>query len=103
MIFKLKPPTEAVYAIGIINKKTNLVEGGTGWATTMAIYNNIPTYIFDQETNMWYKHSLENELPKIQPTQTPELTKHYTAIGTRNITQQGIQAIEEVYQNTIKK
>jgi hypothetical protein len=100
--YQIQSPTEAVYAIATIDKKTNLVNGGTGWATTMAIYNNIPTYVFDQDTNKWYKHYLENELPKIQEIETPTLTKHFTAIGTRDITDQGIKAIRDVYTKTIE-
>ena len=86
---------DAIFAVSTI--KDNIVEGGTGWAVQMAIDNNKPVYVFDQNTNKWYKYNNGTWVE----TETPTLTKNFAGIGTRNLSESGKRAIEEVYKNTL--
>ena len=89
--------SDAVFAIGQL--KNNVVDGGTGWAVQMAIDVNKPVYVFDQERNKWYT-KLDEDWIEIG---TPTLTPNFAGIGTRNINQNGIKAIRDVYENTFRE
>lgn len=88
--------SDAVFAIGQL--KNNVVDGGTGWAVQMAIDVNKPVYVFDQERNKWYT-KVDEDWVEIG---TPTLTPNFAGIGTRNINQNGIEAIRDVYENTFR-
>lgn len=77
--------------------QTTAVQGGTGYAVGMAIIENKPVYVFDQERKKWAqcingKWSWLNE--------APVLTKHFAGIGTREINEAGIKAIREVFEKS---
>ena len=89
---------DAIFAVGHI--KNGIVDGGTGWAVQMAIDDHKPVYMYDQIRKQWYqnhdkKWSVLNE--------TPTLTKNFAGIGTRQINNDGIQAIRDVYSKTFGK
>lgn len=86
--------SDEVFAISTI--KNNLVEGGTGWAVQMAIDTGKPVHVFDQNTNSWYTY----ENGSWVKTETPVLTPNFAGIGTRQISEAGKKAIEEVYEHT---
>ena len=86
--------SDEVFAISTI--KNNLVEGGTGWAVQMAIDTGKPVHVFDQNTNSWYTY----ENGSWVKTETPVLTPNFAGIGTRQISEAGKKAIEEVYDKT---
>lgn len=88
---------DAVFAIGTI-ADNGTVNGGTGWAVQMAIDNNKDVYVFDQSRLKWYR----NRDHKWSEVTTPKLTPNFAGIGTREITQEGIQAIRNVYALTSK-
>ncbi|WP_026978106.1 hypothetical protein [Flavobacterium tegetincola] len=92
-----------VFAISEICKRHGLeyVTGGTGWAVQMAIDNKKEVYVFDQEQDAWFKWSYGkskfNVLKKI-----PTITEtNFAGIGTRKIKENGIQAIEDLYEASI--
>ena len=86
--------SDEVFAVSTI--KNNLVEGGTGWAVQMAIDLGKPVHVFDQNTNKWYEYDNGTWIE----TGTPTLTENFAGIGTRNISEAGKKAIEEVYEHT---
>ncbi len=89
--------SEEIFAISsLANEKT--VDGGTGWAVQMAIDAKKPVHVFDQERNQWFKYSYENS--KFEPSDTPILTKDFAGIGTRELKENGKQAIKDVYTKT---
>lgn len=94
---------EAVFAIGtLVRGKEHLVNGGTGWAVQMAIDNNKPVYLFEQNEKMWmrfYYESRHFDISQYYPTIT---VKNFAGIGTRAITDDGLQAILNVYEKTFK-
>jgi hypothetical protein len=82
--------------------KIQTVDGGTGYAVQMGINNKKEVYVFDQNTNFWHRWSystmsfiLLNDIPKIE-------TQNFAGIGTREINDFGIKAIEDVYSKTFK-
>ncbi len=104
--------SEAVFAIssiispGEVDKKgfkcnalKPIVEGGTGYAVEMAIQAGKPVYVFNQrETNFpigWFIWNPESNT--FESIDTPILTKNYAGIGSRDLTKEGLAAIESVY------
>jgi len=88
--------SEVVFAIGkFLSDK--VVAGGTGWAVQMAIDNNKPIYVFDQEANLWttfiYPMGIFTPYGEIL-----KLTENFAGIGTREINDNGKQAIAAVYE-----
>nr|DAO36323.1 MAG TPA: ATP dependent DNA helicase [Bacteriophage sp.] len=74
-------------------------KGGTGYAMQMAINEGKPVYIYDQVRKQWYK----NIDGKWSTSDVPVLTNNFAGIGTREINQDGIQAIKDVYNKTFGK
>ncbi len=91
--------SEAIFAVGkLLNIKT--VSGGTGWAVQMAIDNNKPVFVFDQELNYWLMYVYEVMEFK-QLYNSPILTENFAGIGTRELNENGKNAIEEIYRSNI--
>lgn len=73
----------------------------------MGIAENKPVYVFDQLENKWYTWGDTTENEGLFPrkgfieTDTPILTKNFAGIGTREINENGIQAIKDVYEKTL--
>lgn len=98
--------SDCVYAVGIF-KTENQVSGGTGWAIQMAIDNNKPIYFFEQNKNKWFKyekgHGDLNYDRFAEPDRfreisyIPPLTEKFAGIGTRNLNENGKNAIKELY------
>jgi hypothetical protein len=85
---------ESIFAVGkFLDKKK--VSGGTGWAVQMAIDNQKPTFVFDQEGNKWNKFNYAlGEFEVID--YIPKLTENFAGVGTREINDKGIVAIEKI-------
>jgi len=80
--------------------KIQTVDGGTGYAVMMGINNKKDIYVYDQIKLSWFRWSYSsmsfiklNEVPVIK-------TQNFAGIGTREITADGIKAIEDVYSKT---
>ena len=58
-----------------------------------------PVYIFDQKTGEWYTFN-GNKFIVIK--EIPKLTFNFAGIGTRELTENGKNAIIGVYKNTFK-
>lgn len=91
---------EAIYAIGTLVKGSDtLVNGGTGWAVQMAVDNNKPVYLFEQDLKTWMEYDTILE-QFVRIDYIPKLTQNFAGIGTRQITDDGLQAILNVYEAT---
>lgn len=107
--------SEEIFAIGYIVKNGDIsksgfkvtstnesVDGGTGYAVQMAIDNSKTVYVFDQGTKCWYKWSyILDKFLKLRNTPLI-LCKNFAGIGTREINEDGMKAIEDVFLNTFK-
>jgi hypothetical protein len=91
--------SDSIFAISRI--ESNKVSGGTGWAVQMAIDKGIQVFVFCQLARKWFKYSSRFWIE----IETPTLTNKFAGIGTREIDEYGIEAIENVYNKTfnIKK
>ena len=89
----------AVFAIGTINKYNGYVNGGTAYATTRAILLGIDVYLFEQDKKQWFKWNY-NEKKFIEYNNKPKLLDKSTVIGTREINQDGVNAIVEIINRT---
>lgn len=83
--------------------KIQTVSGGTGYAVMMGILHFKEVFVFDQSKDKWFRWSYStmsfiqlNEVPKIS-------SKNFAGIGTRNINQNGINAIKSLYKNSFNK
>jgi hypothetical protein len=91
---------EAIFAIGEL-KSASEVNGGTGWAVQMAIDNNKTVYVFDQGiTYRWFVYDYETK--EFEYCEDPILTENYAGIGTRKLNDYGKNAIEKLYDDTLK-
>ena len=101
--------SDQIIAIGVIvdpgkrgpkgyysKSSTQIVDGGTGYATQMAIDEGKPVYIFDQIQEQWFRWSYTtNTFIKCG---TPKLiSNNFAGIGTREINKSGIAAIDEFF------
>ena len=99
---------DAIFAIGhIINhlekgrsglnhSKHAVVDGGTGYAVQMAINNNKPVHVFDQDKGRWFTWKDGNFVEEPSPV----LTERFAGIGTRQINDSGRAAIKEIFSRT---
>lgn len=107
--------SEEIFAIGNIVRKGDIsksgfkvtsdnetIDGGTGYAVQMAIDAEKTVYVFNLTDNIWYKWSyIIDKFVRINDPLI--LCKNFAGIGTREITDTGKQAIENVFLNTFKK
>lgn len=73
-----------------------VVDGGTGYAVQMAINNNKPVHVFDQNRNQWFTW----DGSKFVAEETPTLTRRFAGVGTRNLNEEGKAAIRSVFSKT---
>ena len=85
---------DSIIAIGRL--KNGIVEGGTGWAVQMAINEGKPVYVFSQNNGKWYR----NINGKWESTDVPTLTPNFAGIGTKELNEEGKQAIVNVFIKT---
>jgi len=86
---------------GFYNKSSiEVVDGGTGYACMCAIINNKPVYVFDQNKNRWFRWSYTlSKFVEIKGDLKINF-QNFAGIGTREIKQNGIRAIEDLYKVT---
>jgi len=108
--------SEAVFAIGKFSKLKSeesgviRVDGGTGWAVQMAIDNKKPVFVFDLTPP---KCSFASPTPwgyfdykanHFMPMDTiPKLTENFAGVGTREINEDGINAIKTILKENLSK
>jgi len=92
LIFHMVNKGYQVFAIGWI-QSDKTVKGGTGWGVELAKFFNRPVSVFDQESNKWYTWE-NNDWKEDEPTISHNT---FCGTGTRNLTQEGKKAIEDLY------
>lgn len=86
-----------VFAVGWI-QPDDTVKGGTGWAVELGKLFNRPLSVFDQDRNQWLSwkdNSWVEDLPKVAHTT-------FVGTGTRNLTDAGQQAIEDLFTRSFR-
>lgn len=82
-----------VFVVGAI-QADNTVRGGTGWGAELARLWKKPLFVFDQAHRAWYRWSGTAWEMTQQPTIQNE---GFAGIGTQNLTDEGRQAIKELF------
>jgi hypothetical protein len=86
---------QEIYVVGVI-LPDGTVRGGTGWGAEFAKLCNKPLYVFDQDKNGWF--SWTGDLWAPVGAGGPVITHpHFTGTGTRTLQENGIQAIEALF------
>jgi hypothetical protein len=91
-MFHVVVPAYHVFAVGWI-QPDGTVKGGTGWGVELAKFFGRAVSVFDQGRNAWFTYRdghWEPDDPVI-----PE--QAFAATGTRELTDEGRQAIEELF------
>lgn len=87
--------SDAIFAVGHL--KNSVVEGSIGQTVQMAINDNKPVYVYDQVRKQWF-YNINGQWQVFSGI--PKLTKNFAGIGTRELNQDGKDAIKQVYENT---
>ena len=74
------------------------VDGGTGYAVQMAVDLHKPVHVFDQQYKQWYIFDYDQNT--FIAEDIPTLTTKFAGIGTRQINEDGINAIEQIFEKT---
>lgn len=92
--------SDVIFAIGFFDTFAK-VKGGTGWAVQMGIDNKKPIYFFDQNLGVWTYYNYKDEifLPLFS---IPQLVENFAGIGTRELLDNGMTAITEIYKQTFE-
>ena len=94
---------DTVFAVGTLDADSK-IRGGTAWTSytfmTKYKFGIIPFYFFDQELAVWYQvHLKDGNVIFEQLKESPKIVgcSRYGGIGTRNLNQNGIDAIRGLY------
>jgi hypothetical protein len=91
---------QEVYVIGVI-LDDGTVRGGTGWGAEFAKLCNKPLFVFDQEKSGWFEWTGRSWQSHAQ---APRVTHpHFTGTGTRQLQDNGRQAIEDLFTNSFER
>jgi len=87
---------QEIYVVGrILEDQT--VMGGTGWGAEFAKLCNKPLYVFDQDKDGWFQWAGDTWEPR-RGSDAPVVTHpHFTGTGTRTLTGNSLQAIEDLF------
>jgi hypothetical protein len=84
-----------VFTIGWI-QPDNTVKGGTGWGVELAKLFNRPVSVYDQDRKGWFSW-VDNQWK----ADTPVIKdKDFVGTGTRNLTEDGKNAIRELFEKS---
>ena len=92
LIFHIVNNGHQVFAVGAI-LADNTVKGGTGWAVELAKLFNRPVSVYDQEQKQWFSW-LGGVWQEDQPAISHDT---FCGSGTRDLTEDGQQAIEQLF------
>ena len=88
LIYHMVARTYCVFGVGLI-QGDDTVQGGTGWGIELAKFFNRPVSVFDQARHGWFTWKDGHWTPD-----TPLIPERpFAATGTRNLTDEGRQAI----------
>ncbi|WP_022853867.1 hypothetical protein [Thermodesulfatator atlanticus] len=98
VIFHMVNKGYQVFIVGEI-LPNGTVKGGTGWAAELAKLFNRPLHVFDQRVNKWFTWKDGKWVED-----TPVISHNtFVGTGTRNLTEEGKKAIEELFERSFGK
>jgi hypothetical protein len=90
---------QEIFVIGTI-VDDDTVRGGTGWGAEFAKLCNKPLCVFDQDRDGWFRWSGASWEPATGAAAPVIAHSHFTGTGTRNLRDNGRQAIESVFERS---
>ena len=90
---------QEIYVIGTI-LENQTVRGGTGWGAEFAKLCNKPLWVFDQDRDSWFRWDGSNWAPATGAAAPAIAHPHFTGTGTRNLHDNGRQAIADLFQRS---
>jgi hypothetical protein len=96
-MFHVVTRTDELFTVGWI-QENDTVRGGTGWGVELAKLFNRKVHVFDQDKNAWF--SWDNEKWN-QGEPTLPAGGGFSATGTRNLTDNGRNAIEDLFKRSL--
>lgn len=89
--------SDAIFAVSELNDNYTIVMGGTGWCVMMAIDNNKPVFVFDQNLELWFEYDYVIACFKpLDINVIPKLTEKFAGIGSRELVKVGATAIKKL-------
>ncbi|MBU1170837.1 MAG: hypothetical protein KKD44_14845 [Proteobacteria bacterium] len=98
VIFHMVNKGLQVFAVGWI-QDDKTVKGGTGWGVELAKFFNRPVSVFDQTSNKWFTWS-DSEWKEDVPVISFDT---FCGTGTRNLSDQGEKAIEDLFSRSFSE
>ncbi len=98
LIFHMVNKGYQVIAVGWI-QSDKTVKGGTGWGVELAKFFNRPVSVFDQGSNKWYTWK-ESDWVEDEPVISHDT---FCGTGTRFLSDEGKNAIEDLFSRSFKK
>ncbi len=93
---------QEIYVVGVI-LEDGTVRGGTGWGAEFAKLCNKPLFVFDQEKDGWFEWTGRDWKAR-GAADAPVITHpHFTGTGTREIRDNGKQAIEALFDRSFER
>ena len=89
--------SKQIFAVSTLQNET-MVSGGTGWAVQMGIDEGKEVYVYDQERLNWFKWSYIQEC--FVKCESPIIKSDFAGIGTREINENGINEINELFKRS---
>lgn len=88
-----------LYAVTYLDPEKDMkVKGGTAWAVYRAFHLDIPVFLFDTGTEKWYEFAhFGHEFWPLNRN-PPKPVGTYGAVGSRELTTAGINAIKSLYE-----
>jgi len=97
-IFHMVNNAQHLFVVGWI-QENGIVKGGTGWGVELAKFFNRPVSVYDQDKNAWFswKNSAwVEDMPVIEAAK-------FAGTGTRNLSEQGLQALTALFERSFAK
>ncbi len=86
-----------IFVIGwILPDKT--VKGGTGWGVELGKLFNRPIFVYEQDRKAWFAW-IDNTWQKVSPVISQ---KTFVGTGTRNLTEDAKQAMNDLFEQSFK-
>jgi len=96
-MFHLVTRSDELFAVGWILEDDH-VKGGTGWGVELAKFFNRQVHVFDQDRERWFSWIDRQWTPS-----EPRLPAgKFSATGTRNLTEAGAAAIEDLFARSLE-
>ena len=90
---------QEIYVVGDI-LEDNTVKGGTGWGSEFAKLCNKPLFVFAQSRDQWFRWTdrswAAERAPRIQHA-------HFTGTGTRSLKENGLKAINDLFDRSFNE